>query len=88
MKDNMSKKNINKYYRIQINEPDIDFLFCLPDPKQAHGIDKIPKNSIIKITDFYVLFGEIWYQAEYNKKLFLITGAQFDDYLFFIHMRK
>ena len=78
---------VNKTYRIQIVDPEIEFLGCLPSTKQNHQETSIPKNSIVKIVDFYQLFNANWFEVEYNTRLYLVTEAQVQDCFMPIHVR-
>ncbi len=78
---------VGKTYRIQITDPEIDFLCCLPAIKETHQETTIPKNSIVKIVEYHLFFEANWYEIDYNYKLYWVTEAQVKDFFIPVHVR-
>lgn len=81
------REYVGKTYRIQIRDPEIEFLYCLPSIKQPHSSTSIPKNSIVKIVEYHLLMNSNWYEVEYNTRLYLVTESQINDFFFPIQVK-
>ena len=81
------KSYINKTYRIQITDPEIEYFVCLPSTNQNHTETTIPKNSIVKIVDFHCFFNTILFEIEYNSRLYFVTESQIKDFFVPIYIR-
>ena len=75
----------NKFFRVI--SKDQDEILCLPGIGAKHVKFSIPKNAIVKITDFNVMRDVQWFEVEYNGEKYLFSSFQITAYFIPIKIR-